>query len=385
MAWLYKHPKSGRWFLGWRVGKKAFNRSTGTIDRKDAEKQLATCEILVTTSRQGKLTEAVYRSLTGQTVERVALKSAVNDYLVRVAPRISAGTLRAYRSALNGLLESVHASDTAPSLADITKSALESYLATVRAEASATTVNNKLKYLGAFFRDADERHHAGDPTKGLKHYSETAQEADEPDRRPFTTDELRSIFKIAPPGFWRFAILCAYFTGFRLGRVATMQWQHVNFEAAVFDIKDVKPQVKKKVPVPIASPLLAELRSLRAGAGTVKPTDYLWPEQAHLYRANGAAPLSSEFNRLVLVPAGLAKPYKRGGERRVVNELSFHSIKHSIVTAMKEIGAPEMVVRGMVGHDSAAVSAIYTHATPAMARVHLKKLTSPFKKRKGAK
>jgi hypothetical protein len=37
-----------------------------------------------------------------------------------------------------------------------------------------------------------------------------------------------------------------------------------------------------------------------------------------------------------------------------------------------------MVVREMVGHDSAAVSAIYTHSTPEMARAHMEKIISPF-------
>jgi hypothetical protein len=88
MAWIYKHPKSGCWFIGWRVGKKAFNRSTGTADGKEAETQLATCEIMVTTSREGKLTEAVFRSLTGQSVQRVAFK-----------PIVAAAPLRGFRSA----------------------------------------------------------------------------------------------------------------------------------------------------------------------------------------------------------------------------------------------------------------------------------------------
>jgi integrase len=126
--------------------------------------------------------------------------------------------------------------------------------------------------------------------------------------------------------------------------------------------------------------LYHNLKSLRAAAGNVKPTDYLWPEQAQAYRRDGAI-LSREFNEQVLVPAGLAKPYKHGGDRRVFNEVTFHSLKHNFVTGMKQIGAPEMVVREMVGHDSAAVSAVYTHSTPEMAREHLKRLPSPFTKK----
>lgn len=380
MAWLYKHPKSKRWFLGWRVGKKAFNRSTGTSDRKEAEKQLATVEIMVTTNREGKLNEAVYRSLTGQSVQRIALKPTVEDYLARKAGTLAKGTHDVYRSALGMLLESLRATDTKPELADITGDVLEKHLAEIRKKRSAKTCNNIVKYLGAFFRDADEKHHTGDPTSKLDRYHETAAEADEPDRRPFTAQELRKVYAIAPNGFWKFAIKCAFFTGFRLGRICTLQWQHVNFESRVFDVKDVKPQVKKKVAVPILPELYHELKSLRAAAGDVKPTDYLWPEQAQIYRRDGASSLSREFNEMVLVPAGLAKPYQRGAARRIISEVTFHSLKHNLVTGMKEIGAPEMVVREMVGHDSAAVSAIYTHATPEMAREHLKRLPSPFTK-----
>ena len=382
MAWIYKHPKSGRWFLGWRVGKKVFNRSTGTIDRKDAEKQLATCEIMVTTNREGKLTEAVYRSLTGQKIERVPLKIAVSDYLDRIKPRVSKGTLDGYRSALKGLLEAVHASDAAPSLADITKTVVEKYLATVRAGRSATTTNNRVKYLGAFFRDANERHHTGVPTDGLEYYHETPAEADAPDRRPFTQDELQTIFTIAPRGFWKFAIMCSYYTGLRLGRIATLQWQHVNFATQLLSVKDVKPQKKKRLEIPIHATLYAVLKSLRDAAGEVKPTDYLWPEQAQTYRDRGAQPFSLEFNERVLVPAGLAKAYERHGERRQFNEVTFHSIRHNAVTGMKEIGTPEMVVRAIIGHTSQAVSAVYSHATSEMARVHMDKLPSPFKKAK---
>jgi integrase len=380
MAWLYKHPKSGRWFLGWRVGKKSFNRSTGTADRKEAEKQLSTVQLMVTTNREGKLNEAVYRSLTGQSLQRVALKPAVADYLLRCTPRVSTGTLKAYRSALDDLLESVHATDTKPDLADITKDVLEKYLANYRLRASAKSCNNKVKYIGTFFRDADQKYHTGDPTKHIATYHETPAEADAPDRRPFTAVELGKVYSVAPDGFWKVAIKCAYFTGFRLGRIATLQWQHVDFENRIFDVKDVKPQKKKKVAVPIMDGLFNDLKSLRASAGDVKPTDYLWPAQAQLYREQGAAPLSYEFHQVVLVPAGLVTTYKQKADRRTTNEVSFHSIKHSVVTGMKSIGAPEMIVREMVGHDSAAVSAIYTHASTEQTREHLKRLPSPFTK-----
>jgi hypothetical protein len=59
-------------------------------------------------------------------------------------------------------LESLRATDTKPELADITGDVLEKHLAEIRKKRSAKTCNNIVKYLGAFFRDADEKHHTGD-------------------------------------------------------------------------------------------------------------------------------------------------------------------------------------------------------------------------------
>jgi hypothetical protein len=41
LAWLYEHPKSGRWFPGGQLAK-IIQTSTGTADRKEAEKRVAT-------------------------------------------------------------------------------------------------------------------------------------------------------------------------------------------------------------------------------------------------------------------------------------------------------------------------------------------------------
>ena len=42
-------------------------------------------------------------------------------------------------------------------------------------------------------------------------------------------------------------------------------------------------------------------------------------------------------------------------------EISFHSLKHTAVSLLKDAGIPEAVVMEMVGHDSEQMSAHYTH------------------------
>jgi integrase len=42
-------------------------------------------------------------------------------------------------------------------------------------------------------------------------------------------------------------------------------------------------------------------------------------------------------------------------------DVSFHSLRHTAVTLLKDAGVPDAVVMELVGHDSAAMSRLYTH------------------------
>jgi integrase len=41
--------------------------------------------------------------------------------------------------------------------------------------------------------------------------------------------------------------------------------------------------------------------------------------------------------------------------------LSFHSLRHTAVSLLKDAGVPDAVVMALVGHESAAMSHRYTH------------------------
>jgi integrase len=74
--------------------------------------------------------------------------------------------------------------------------------------------------------------------------------------------------------------------------------------------------------------------------------------------------LSNHFAGL-LADAGLREVSAGAGKgrngRRTKNELSFHSLRHTAVTLLKDAGIPEAVVMEMVEHDSAQMSGIYPH------------------------
>jgi integrase len=60
--------------------------------------------------------------------------------------------------------------------------------------------------------------------------------------------------------------------------------------------------------------------------------------------------------------------------KRHASELSFHSLRHSFVTALKATGAAEAVAMDLAGHDSAEISRHYTSLDSATKRAALDRL-----------
>ena len=72
----------------------------------------------------------------------------------------------------------------------------------------------------------------------------------------------------------------------------------------------------------------------------------------------------------LLAQAGLRKkePHrktsdKQQGRRRRDGDLSFHSLRHTAVTLLKEAGIPQAVVMELVGHDNEEISQHYTRVS----------------------
>jgi integrase len=63
----------------------------------------------------------------------------------------------------------------------------------------------------------------------------------------------------------------------------------------------------------------------------------------------------------------------RGG-RRAPSVLSFHSLRHTATSFLKNAGVSDAVARDIIGHESAAVSANYTHIDQRTKREALEKL-----------
>jgi integrase len=71
-----------------------------------------------------------------------------------------------------------------------------------------------------------------------------------------------------------------------------------------------------------------------------------------------------------------------GAARRAKYELSFHSLRQTANSMMKNAGISPAIVQDIIGHDSAEISAHYTHvehAAKKLALASLPDITQPKK------
>jgi integrase len=143
----------------------------------------------------------------------------------------------------------------------------------------------------------------------------------------------------------------------------------------------VAQKTGRQVILPLVRPLLAYVLALPAADDPQHP---LFPSAHKTVSASGkVGTLSNRFYAL-LVSAGLAQARThaatgkgRDGKRQQ-SEISFHALRHTATSLLKNAGVSDVVAREFIGHESAAVSKHYTHIETATLRQAGEKLPDIF-------
>lgn len=240
----------------------------------------------------------------------------------------------------------------------ITPSNVTEYLQTLTARLSPGTVKNYHVIIGSVFRAAvNDAIITRNPAALAKLPAATVAPAE---RKAFTMEELHYLIS-AMPHPWPSVIKLTYLAGgLRLGDVCMLRWDAVDMDAAQIVITPRKTRkTGKRLLIPITPALRSVLLDLpRAG-------EYVFPELAADFQRSRVIP--SAFFISWVKKLGLDQTIKIG--TRNFSQLSFHSIRHTVVTHLRAAGvvAPD-VVRSIVGHTSEQVERGYFHA-PAAARM----------------
>jgi integrase len=142
-----------------------------------------------------------------------------------------------------------------------------------------------------------------------------------------------------------------------------LTWRAVN--VATNEIAFTAQKTGRRIVLPLVQPLVDYLSELPASDN---PDAFLFPNAAKYKRTTS---LSNQFYE-ILVEAGLAEPRpnyyklsekdKKGRDHaRDASQISFHSLRHTATTMLKNAGVSLPLVMAISGHESEAVSRQYTH------------------------
>lgn len=384
MAYLRRLPRSPYWIAGFSLpdGRRT-QRSTKEKDRKKAMKLAVQWE----EAARRRLTESQARKVISDIHEQIhgtrLVTPSVNDYVARWLDRkkgeTAPVTFLAYRHAVQGFRDFLGDKAAQP-IHYVTAAQVSEWRDAVAKQSTPRTANNKVKVVRTFFQTAWR--------DGLLMENPAAKvptlKVTKGKRRPFSLPELKALLRVASVE-WKGLILFGLYTGQRLKDIASLTWSNVDVEHD--EIRIVTSKTGRRQVLPIAKPVRAYLTELPAGDDPKAP---LFPDAYKVATVNrDVSALSQRFHEL-LVSANLAQPRtakERGqgqtgkvgtgkgrSSARENSGLSFHSLRHSAVTLLKLAGVSAAVAQDLIGHQSAAISASYTHVDDEAKRAALSKL-----------
>jgi integrase len=367
MASIHRKKRSPYWQAYWRDEHgHPHCRSTKQRTRKEAQRVADLWELTAKHKKNAhhirEVFSQIYRDTYGQDLPSVTFRKFAQKWLDEKQLEVAASSVDGYSTTVARFINFLgERADADISL--ISRDDIIAWRSTLAGCLHPATTNKHLRKLRSVFRTAKRDGYVVDnPLEAV-----SAVAASQPDsqtgRRPFSLPEIKSLLEIAS-GEWKSLIRLGFFSGQRLGDLATLRWSNVDL--AKNEIRFVARKTNRRLLIPICEPLRDHLLSLSAPDCPDAP---LHPHACELVRRQrSTSGLGKEFACL-LVEAGLRRPdslslthSSRGSgrsARRRREELSFHSLRRSASTVLSELGVPVSVAQALIGHDSTAVHESY--------------------------
>jgi integrase len=374
MASVRRKQDSKYWFACFSLptGERT-QRSTKEIDRRRAQKLADAFEEAarkqMTARQMQSVIAGLYEKIVGTAMHFATVRDYFTSWLSRKKPETAGTTFAFYEAKARRFLAWL-GTRADEEIARVTQADVLAYRKAELERVSAPTVNHEIKFLRMVFKTAkDDGFIAENPADAVKSSRRTEPRI----RRAFTLPELERVLAVADEE-WQSLVLFGLYTGQRLGDLARLTWQNVDLQRE--EIRLVTSKTGRQQIIPLAPPLRKHVESISAGDDPKQP---LHPRAfASVTKSGKVGTLSRQFYEL-LASAGLAAPKRhRAAEsapgrdgRRNVSEISFHALRHTATSLMKNAGISPAIVQDIIGHESAAISANYTHIEESAKRYAL--------------
>lgn len=319
-----------------------------------------------TAAQARRVISSLHASITGEGLPVQSFRQFVASWLAAKEPETAEATIVFYRNMWKKA-EKFFGDRVALDMAEIGRQDILDFRNNEAKTLAPKSVNHGLKWMRMVFRAARlDGVIADDPTEKVKSVSMRGVEARS--RRPLTIKEIKAVLAVADDE-WRSMILFGLYTGQRLGDICRLTWENLDLLAG--ELRMVQGKTGKRIILPLAGPLRLHVDSLSVSDD---PSAAIHPRAFGVVDRTGrAAGVSAQFADL-LAQAGLRKKQehrkthgKGSGIGNSSSGISFHSLRHTAVSFLKDAGVPESVVMEMVGHDSVEISRHYTRSgTKAM-------------------
>jgi integrase len=342
-----------------------YQRSTKETDKKRAQKIADQYEECAFIARRGLLTERQARKVIadifqianrGQALQLETIGHYFRRWLESKRIQMKSKAFDRYAQLMGDFLKWI-APRSSFGLGHLSSLELAKFRDYYAQNKSPSTVNTALAVIQTALQDACNDHliDFNEATR-VKRLEETRVQ----ERRPFTREEFGRILA-ACDAEWKGMVLTGlYVGGLRIGDVADLCWENVDLATKQIRLKTEKTGKYKLLP--IAGPLYRYWKQI-AGPS---PRGPLFPKAYGIRRRNNASSqLSNQFYD-VMVRAGLVekRTHHRKGEgrnaKRQSTGLGFHCLRYTATSMLKNAGVSDAVTREIIGHESAAVSRIYS-------------------------
>jgi integrase len=367
MASLKHFPNSPYWYACF-TGPDGRRRqcSTKETDKKRASKIADQYEGVSAIGQKGLLTERHARKVIAEIFQianrQVLPHETITDYFTRwlgsKKNRMKHKSFLRYSQLVESFLQWIgpRGSFGLNHLSSVELARFRDYLVIKK---SPGTVNTALAVIQTALEDAFNDHLV-DINEATRVQKLDEKSNKKQNRRPFTQEELFKILPYCDPEWKGMVLAGLYIGGSRLGDIADLKWEYVDL--ATREVRFITEKTDAPKPLPIAGPLYRYWKQIAGDS----PRGPLFPRAYALRQRDvPTSALSNQFNK-ILQTAGLVekRDHKSKGKGRSAKRtsagLGFHCLRYTTTSLLKASGVSDALAREIVGHESAAVSRIYT-------------------------
>lgn len=353
------------WIARWTVDGVRFSQSTGTSNRREAEKVLEETTAPFRLGGEQRTLETLSARVQGVKAEiqqfedgkpALPLLGGWSAYVASTKrPDTGPDTMRMYESQYSRLVAWMK--ENRPEVLELRQVNPETAKAFSQSLGKELSANSFNKYMTLFRRmwkvlGAEARLTCNPWDKEEIRPKQQAGHS----RRELTLEELAGVCA-AVSGELRTLFATGLYTGLRLGDAVRLDWGCVDLARGLLSVVPHKTSRKaagKRVLIPIHKTLAGILSETPSPARRGR----VMPELAAQYDASTAD--VSKVIQAVFTRCGIETASKTGGRRAAV-DVGFHSLRHTFVSLSANAGTPLAVVQAIVGHSNPAMTRHYFH------------------------